>query len=122
MGQYADDQPLLSLATLRPLFAVLNIRSAFRFHSADLPCVLRDRCTAPIIPQEGGGCTGGNWRHGFSLLERAGGLRRLACFRSFHRWSWGRLALGHCPNRRLYWREKLDRSEKPAKEAASVTA
>lgn len=59
MGQYADDQPLLSLAALRPLFAVLNIRSAFRFHSADLLCVLRDRCTAPIIPQEGGGCTGG---------------------------------------------------------------
>lgn len=51
-----------------------------------------------------------------------GGLRRLACFCSFHRRSWGRLALGHCPNRRLYWREKLDRSEKPAKEAASVTA
>lgn len=49
-------------------------------------------------------------------------LRRLACFCSFHRRSWGRLALGHCPNRRLYWREKLDRSEKPAKEAASVTA
>lgn len=54
--------------------------------------------------------------------QAAGGLRRLACFCSFHRWSWGRLALGHCPNRRLYWREKLDRSEKPAKEAASVTA
>ncbi len=54
--------------------------------------------------------------------QAAGGLRRLACFCSFHRRSWSRLALGHCPNRRLYWREKLDRSEKPAKEAASVTA